>query len=136
MEPPTVAPFDLHREYFRTLFATKVAATVFIAFAALWCYHQHVAQAGAMQIFENMVSGGMDSMPKFTKLVMGNSGTILMFAAFLMLIGLVFIWPLGYTMARVIYAGTLAIAALLLTGITYTIAFTEPLHTVITKFNG
>ena len=136
METENFAGIDLQREYFRTLRATRVAVTVFILLAATWCWFQHDSIDHSVQIFENMVENGIDSMPALTKFVIRNGDTIAGAGAMMGLGCLAWAWLFGRSISRVIYAGTAGVVAYLIAGSVIYYALQQPLITIITKFNG
>lgn len=127
---------DLQKEYLRTLLATRVAATVCLLLAAAWCWLKYDGLDRGMEVFENMVTGGFDAMPTFTRTVIGNGDTIAAIAALGGLGALGWIWFSGRSISRVIYAAMLALVCYLIIGAAFDFAVTQPLITIITQFNG
>jgi len=136
METETITGIDLEKEYYRTLLAARLAASIFILLSAVWCWFKYNQLDKGLQIFENMVTGGVEAMPALTKFVLGHGDTLAGLAGLAGFGSIGWMWMGGHSIARVIYAGTIGVICCLLFGYLFDAAVWTPLTTIITRFNG
>ena len=136
MDTKNFAGIDLQREYFLTLRAARVAATVCILLAAGWFWLEYAAVGPGIMVFENMVVGGLDAMPTLTKLVITHADTVACVAALGGLGAIAWVWCCGRSISGVIYAGLAGVVCYLIVGTAFDVAMTQPLNTTIIHFKG
>jgi len=136
METENFVAIDIQKEYARTLLAARVAATVFILLAAARFWLQYLGVGRGAEIFENMVTGGLASMPQLTKLVINHADSIAGVAALGGIGAIALVWTCGYSLSWVIYAGIAGVVCYLIIGAFFVFAIARQLTQMITQFAG
>ncbi len=136
METENFAPLDLENEYYKTLRASRIAATVVLLLTGGWAGMQCAGVPQFIEIFENMVTGGLRELPSLTRLVSAHYMEALGLVCVAALGAVFYIWLAARSLSRVILVTVVGVVLCLLVGFIVQMAMERPLQTIITNFNG
>ncbi len=136
METENFAPLDLEKEYYKTLRASRIVATVLLLLTGAWAAKQCAGVPQFIEIFEDMVTGGLRGVPSLTRLVSAHYMEALGLVCFAALVAVFYIWLAARSLSRVILVTVVGVVLCLLVGLIVQMAMGQPLQTIITKFNG
>ena len=136
METENFAPLDIEKEYYRTLRASRIASTVLLLLTALWAGKQCAGVPQFIEIFENIVTGGLKALPSLTQLVSAHYMKALALVCLAALGAIFYLWLAARSLSRVILVTVAGVVFCLLVGFIVQMAMDRPLQTIITNFNG
>ena len=136
METENFAPLDLEKEYYKTLRASRIVATVLLLLTGAWAAKQCADVPQFIEIFENMVTGGLRGVPSLTRLVSAHYMEALGLVCIAALGPIFYIWVATRSLSRVILVTGVGVVLCLLVGFIVQMAMVQPLQMILTNFNG
>ena len=120
-------------DYPRQLKAIRICGTVLLLISGTQALAMSLKIKTYMAIFENMVEGGVDSMPRLTKFLMQNQ-TALLGLILMAIIGSLWGLWLSRRLSTMIYLAGGMFAFFVLINTVIELGMQQPLTTIITKF--
>jgi hypothetical protein len=123
-------------EYASIARAVRVLATAGILLAGYRCWQAASGISTAMEILENMVQGGLGSLPEGVTFVLHHGTTLAGGAGMAGALALIGVWLRARRIAAIIYAGLAGMVALFAVTAFIESATGGTLETVFRRFNG